>query len=168
MRRVPSPVVVVTAQGAGQIRGITIGSFTSVAIDPPLVSFNVRHVGGMHDVLSAADRFAVHLLGEGQAHLAKHFAIPDLTGQEQFEKVNHVIDAHGTPILDDVPSVLVCEPYRKLVLDDDTIHVGHVVHIEERDEDGAVLYYQRNYRKVGSELRSTLLSPVNRTSSESS
>lgn len=168
MRNVPAPVVVVTARGADEARGITIGSFTSVALDPPLISFNVRHEGAMHTVLEQAERYAVHLLGEGQAYLAKHFAVPDLSGAEQFDSIPHRLDAHQTPLIDGVPGILVCEPYRAMALDDNTIHVGRVVDVEQRPDDGAVLYYQRNYRKVGSELRSSLLSPVNRTSSDSS
>ncbi|RMF51994.1 MAG: flavin reductase, partial [Bacteroidetes bacterium] len=38
MRLVPSPVTVVTARSGEAIRGITIGSFTSVSLEPPLIS----------------------------------------------------------------------------------------------------------------------------------
>jgi flavin reductase (DIM6/NTAB) family NADH-FMN oxidoreductase RutF len=76
MRRVPSPVVVVTAQGPREARGITIGSFTSLALDPPLVSFNVGCGARMHEVMEACDRFAVHVLGEEQTHLPNRCPSP--------------------------------------------------------------------------------------------
>lgn len=168
MRRVPSPVVVVTAKGETEARGITIGSFTSVSLDPPLVSFNVGKQSKMEDVMRACDRFAVHVLGEAQVHLANHFALPDLTGAEQFADVPHQRDAHGTPLLNGASAILHGVPHKALDVSDHTLWIGRIVNVEAEHDDGAVLYYQRSYRGVGSELRSTLLSPVNRASSESS
>lgn len=169
MRRVPSPVVVVTAPGIDAPgRGITIGSFTSVALEPPLISFNVARDASMHAVMQACDRFAVHVLGEGQAYLAKQFAVPDITGEEQFDSVPHQIDPHGVPIIEGTGVVLHCVPHDEVEAGDKTLFIGRVVDVEENADDGAVLYYQRSYRGVGSELRSTLLSPVNRVSSDSS
>lgn len=168
MRRVPSPVTVVTAADAHEARGITIGSFTSVALEPPLICFNVNHDAQMHDVLLNAPRFAVHVLSEAQAPLATHFAVPDRTGAEQLQPVPHIINEHGTPVLDDATAVLHCQHHDVFTAGDKSIIVGRVVEIEANDDGGAVLYYHRTYRGVGDELRSTLLSPVKRASNETS
>jgi len=168
MRRVPSPVVVVTARGSSEARGITIGSFSSVALDPPLVSFNVAHDSRMFEVMEACERFAVHVLGENQAHLAEQFAVPDLSGAEQFEAVPHIRDAHGTPILEGGSAVLHCRPHDAVPAGDHRLYVGLVLDVEERPDRGAVIYYKSGYRGVGSELRSTRLAPVKRASSDSS
>lgn len=168
MRRVPSPVVIVTAQGDDAARGVTIGSFTSLSLDPPLISFNVGNDSRMADVMATCDRFAVHVLGEGQAYLANHFAAPDLSSDEQFGNVPHRRDAHGTPVLDGATAVLHCTPHKHVAVADHTLWIGRVVEVEGGDDNGAVLYYQRSYRGVGNELRSTMLSPVKRASNESS
>jgi flavin reductase (DIM6/NTAB) family NADH-FMN oxidoreductase RutF len=153
MRRVPSPVVVVTAAAQGEARGITIGSFTSVSLDPPLVCFNVTQSAQMHDHLLAAERFAVHVLGEGQAPLAEHFALPGLTGAEQLAPVPHTRRPDGTPVLDGVSAVLHCAPHARFEAGDHTILVGRVTAVDMPPDEGAVLYYQRAYRRVGDELR---------------
>ena len=168
MRRVPSPVVVITAQGSREARGITIGSFSSVALEPPLVSFNVGHESRMFDVMEVCERFAVHVLGEDQAHLAEQFAVPDLSGGEQFESVPHVRDTHGTPILKGGSAVLYCSSHDSMSAGDHRLYVGLVEEVEERPDRGAVIYYKSGYRGVGSELRSTRLAPVKRASSDSS
>ncbi len=168
MRRVPSPVVVVTAKGDDETRGITIGSFASVALDPPLVSFNVARESRMYEVMETCTRFAVNALGEGQVHLAKRFAVPGLSGDEQFDAVPYTRDAHGTPLLEGVSARLHCTPHDSIPAGDHVLYVGLVEQIDEQPDDGAVLYYQSSYRGVGSELRSTELSPVKRVSSESS
>jgi flavin reductase (DIM6/NTAB) family NADH-FMN oxidoreductase RutF len=168
MRRVPSPVVVITMGNESEMRGITIGSFTSVSLDPPLISFNVTRSAQSHQLLQETDRFAVHVIGESQVHLANHFAKPHLTGDEQFENVPHQINAHGTPIIDDVTSILHCVCHDVLPAEDHSLFLGRVVDLDDRVDDGAVLYYQSSYRSVGSELRSSLLPPVNSSASGSS
>ncbi|MEF8815420.1 MAG: flavin reductase family protein [Salinibacter sp.] len=168
MRRVPSPVVVVTARGPQEVRGITIGSFSSVALDPPLVSFNVARDSRMFEVMEACEWFAVHVLGENQAHLAKQFAVPGLSGPEQFEAVPHERDPHGTPILDGGSAVLHCRLHDSLPAADHCLYVGRVAEVEERPDQGAVLYYKSDYRGVGKELPSTRLAPVKRASNDSS
>ncbi len=169
MRRVPAPVVVVTARGETEARGITIGSFTSVALDPPLVSFNVGQESRMHGIMETCSAFAVHVLSEQQVHLAKRFATPGLTADEQFEALSyHTRAGSDLPLLNDVTARLLCTPEDSIVAGDHTLYVGQVVEIEEPPDAGAVLYYQSSYRGVGSELPSMELSPVKRASSESS
>ncbi|PSQ96146.1 MAG: flavin reductase [Bacteroidetes bacterium SW_9_63_38] len=168
MRRVPSPVVVATAQGDEDARGITIGSFTSVALDPPLVSFNVGRESRMYEVMEECTQYVVHVLSEHQAHLATRFAEPGLTGHEQFQPVPTTHDKHGTPLLEGVTARFRCMPHSSIPAGDHTLYVGLVVDIETPPDQGAVLYYKSNYRGVGKELPSTELSPVNRVSSDSS
>lgn len=166
MRRVPSPVTVVTARGEEEMRGITIGSFTSTSLNPPLISFNVEREAQMHDVLAGAERYAVHVLRVDQAYLSNHFAVPDRTGAEQFEKVSYHTDDDGTPVLDGVLAVLHCRRYAAYEAGDHSIFVGEVEAIEAAEEAAPLLYFNRSYRSVGEEVRLTLLSPVKRVSSE--
>lgn len=149
MRRVPTPVTVVTAAGPSQARGITIGSFTSVSLNPPLVSFNVDKESQMHEVLAATDHFAVHILGEEQSELSTHFAIPDQSGTDQLNAVTYErAEPHGTPILEAAPAVLHCRPHETFGAGDHTIVVGRVIRVDERTEASPILYYDRGYRGV--------------------
>jgi flavin reductase (DIM6/NTAB) family NADH-FMN oxidoreductase RutF len=148
MQRVPSPVTVVTAAGAGEARGATIGSFTSVSLDPPLVSFNVDRESQMHEVLEDAQHFAIHLLSDGQSELCTHFAAPDRAGADQLAAVDHQTDEHDTPILDTAPAVLSCRRHEAFRAGDHTIIVGRVVGLDERAEAPPILYYNRDYRSV--------------------
>lgn len=168
MRRVPSPVVIVTAQGADEARGITIGSLSSVSLDPPLVSLNVGRETQMYPVMESCDEFAVHILSEEQAHLAEHFAVPDLSGPEQLDPVPLTSNAKGTPILEGGSGRLLCVPRDSLPAGDHDLYVGLVVDIEEGPDRGSVIYYKGTYRGVGRELASTRFEPVNRSSNESS
>lgn len=166
MRRLPSPVTVVTARGPSGARGITIGSFTSTSLDPPLICFNVEKEAQMHDVLASASRYAVHILGEDQAYLSDHFAIPDRTGEEQFASVAYHLGPHGMPILDGVLAVLHCAHYAAYEAGDHSIFVGEVVDIEEGASGGPLLYFNRAYRRVGSAVSPSVVPSVKRASSD--
>ncbi len=149
MRRVPAVVTIVTAAVAQERRGITIGSFTSVALEPPLISFNVGQEGRMHGVLTTASHFAVHLISQQQTHLCEHFATPDRTSAEQFSTVRHRLDAYGVPILEDALVVLRCQRHGVFEAGDHSIILGRVIEIDEANDGEPVLYYNRSYRSIG-------------------
>lgn len=153
LRRMASPVVVVTAEDAHGPRGATIGSFTSVSLAPPLVSFNVTRGTQLHAVLAEADVFAVHLLAADQAALAAHFALPDQPGVAQFAPFEHVRQAGRPPLLEGSLSVLVCRPAGRFEAADHTVVLGEVAEIVPGREDAPpLLYYAQSYRGVGEEV----------------
>lgn len=166
MRRMPTPVTVVTVRGAHEMRGITIGSFTSTSLAPPLICFNVEREARMHDVLRAAPRYAVHFLSDHQAPLSDHFALPDRTGAQQFDPVDYHLDAHGTPVLDGALAVLHCTPYAVYDAGDHSIFVGEVIEIDEGDEGAPLLYFNRAYRRVGGPVALSGPDAVKRLSSD--
>lgn len=147
MRRVPTPVTVVTIGGTHP-RGITIGSFVTVSLDPPLVSFNVQQSARIHDHLVGSERFAVHILASNQAALSDLFADPDLSGREQLGRVAHKLDADGVPDLDGVLARFLCQTVSRQEAGDHTIIVGRVLELRARDAGEALLYLNREYRSI--------------------
>ena len=147
LRDLPTPVVVVTTEAEGESRGATIGSFTSVSLDPPLVSFNVTHGSSLHRALGRARGWAVHLLAADQADVAEHFARPDLDGPDQLAPFAH---APGSPpLLRGALAVLLCAPHARFEAGDHTVFVGHVTGVVEGAGREPLLYYRQSYRGVG-------------------
>lgn len=79
-----SGVAVVTCRtGRGEAYGVTVSSFTSVSLEPPLVLFCLnRSLTGLDDLLSAP-RLAVHVLAEDQEAVSDHFATAGSDRSEQ-------------------------------------------------------------------------------------
>lgn len=152
LREVASPVVVVTTQTPDGPHGATIGSFTSVSLDPPLVSFNVTHGTRLHDALAVADAWAVHLLSADQAELAEHFAVPDLSGPAQLAPFPHVAPEDGPPLLRHTLGVLRCRPHVQFEAGDHTVFVGEVQDLIAGAGRRPLLYYRQSYRGVGDEV----------------
>lgn len=167
MRQVPSAVTVVTVAEEDEMRGITIGSLTSVSLDPPLISFNVGYEAQSHDILVHAERFAVHVLSDEQGYLSEHFAIPDRTSEEQFGTIAYRIDPYGTPILEDVLAVFHCAHYTVYPAGDHSLLLGEVLAIEKGAEGTPLVYFNRSYRSVGGEVDSNVVVPVKRVSNPS-
>ncbi len=162
MRQVPSPVSVVTASdGRGEIRGITIGSFTSASLSPPLLSFNISREAGIYDLLARADRFALHVLHEGQAHLSDRFATPDMPGVEQFRGVDYRVDAQGLPLLADALATFLCARHAAYDAGDHAILLGRVTDIREAAAGKRPLvYFDRSYRRVGKAAQPASFDPA--------
>lgn len=162
MRRAPSPVSVVTASdGRGEIRGITIGSFTSASLSPPLLSFNISREAGIYDLLTRADRFVLHVLHEGQAHLSDRFATPDMPGVEQFRGVDYRVDAQGLPLLTDALATFLCARHAAYDAGDHSILLGRVTDIREAAAGKRPLvYFDRSYRRVGKAAQPASFDPA--------
>ena len=156
MRHVPSPVTIVTCASPEGAKGITIGSFTSVSLDPPLISFNVMHASSMHDALRKATGYVVHVLGEDQMALSERFSIPELSSAEQFEGVEHHLDNDAIPLLDNVLATLKCRPFNAVPAGDHTLFIGEVREANPMNAGKPLLYYQQSYRKVGGAAAPTI------------
>lgn len=152
MRHVPSPVTVVTFAGPDGAKGVTIGSFTSVSLEPPLISFNVMLESSMHDVLLKADHYAVQILREEQADLGERFSIPEQTSEQQFADVKHRLDEDGIPLIDNVLATLRCRTFNAVPAGDHTLFIGEVLDVVNSSEGKPLLYYQQAYCKVGGKV----------------
>ncbi len=62
MRAWTTGVTVVTAAHAGQKYGMTVNSFTSISLDPPLISVALKKLTHTHDLVEKSGEFAVTIL----------------------------------------------------------------------------------------------------------
>lgn len=148
MRTVPCAVVIVTSALGDEPVGATIGSFTSVSLNPPLVSFNVMHNTRLHDALEASGRLNVNVLSTKQAELADQFSIPDLDGHTMFSKADHAY-VDGLPMLNKALSVLTCSVETRMQTPDHTLYLCRVDNVVLQREDAPLLYLDRSYRTIG-------------------
>ncbi|WP_308207879.1 flavin reductase family protein [Actinomadura madurae] len=128
----------VTARSGGAPAGLTATSFSSVSLDPPLVSFYADHSSTTWPSIRAADRFAVNILAGDQAALASRFA---RRGVDRFAAPTawHAGE-DGVPLLDGVCAHLHCVPHTVMDIGDHILVVGLVTRAEPRDDDRPLLY----------------------------
>ncbi|GGZ48112.1 flavin reductase family protein [Streptomyces subrutilus] len=120
LRRHAAGVTVITVPGPA---GFTATSFTSVSLEPALVSFYLDLGASTAGAVHRADRFAVHLLGTGNTDLARQFA---RSGIDRFDGVDWAPEADGLPLLDGVPAWLTARTTLRQRIGDHLLVVGEV------------------------------------------
>lgn len=121
LRRHPSGVTVITVPGPA---GFTATSFTSVSLEPALVSFNLAAGASCAPAVRAAEAFTVHLLRRDQEELARRFA---RSGVDRFAGAAWRTGPHGTPLLDGVAAWLTARPVLLQPVGDHLLVVGEVL-----------------------------------------
>ena len=83
-------VTVVTTRGPGGERaGLTVNSFSSVSLSPPLLLWSLALSAASFEVFEHASHFAVNVLGQDQIYLAEQFA---LSGGDKFVDVDFMTE----------------------------------------------------------------------------
>jgi flavin reductase (DIM6/NTAB) family NADH-FMN oxidoreductase RutF len=125
--RFATGVAIVTFDGATKRHGITVNSFTSVSMDPPLVLVSIARDTKAHDEL--ADRpFTVNILGAEQQALALHFA-----GRPGPEPL--FVEGETAPRLARVLAYFSCTPWAAYDGGDHTLYLGEVRDFDYRTGD---------------------------------
>ena len=118
LRRHAAAVVVVTAPGEPPA-GFTATSFTSVSLEPPLVSFCLANTASAWPAVHRAETIAVHVLTQEQEHVARTFATRGIDRFAAYGAWHPGPD--GVPLLDGVLARMVCRVSRKVEAGDHTI-----------------------------------------------
>lgn len=133
--RFATGVTIVTAPGPAGPVGITANSFASLSLDPPLVLWSPARGSRRYPVFAAAGHYAIHVLGQEQAGLGRHFAINGM----DFDLPGVTVDANGVPCLPGCLARFDCAAEAQHDGGDHVILVGRVLRAAFRD--GAPLVF---------------------------
>jgi len=151
MRQLAFPVVVITAAKGEEVRGVTIGSLTSVSVDPPTLCFNLTTPSRMYDLIKDVDLFAVNMLGADQKELSNWFANPEMDSEGQLDKFPYELSEDGLPLLEGASGYVTCEITDRFLHLDHTVIFGKAISWIEGTGDPLV-YFGGKYRRLGEEL----------------
>lgn len=143
--RFASGVTIVTARdGGGLDHGMTVSSFCSLSLEPPLVLACIEQSTEMRRVLESAEQFAVNVLSEDQEPLSRRFA-ELLLGR--FDGIGFHRGVTGAPLLEDVLATLECEIRDRFRGGDHDIYVGEVIAGEVLGG-RPLIYYRGGYTRL--------------------
>jgi 3-hydroxy-9,10-secoandrosta-1,3,5(10)-triene-9,17-dione monooxygenase reductase component len=146
--RFATGVVVVTGNTASGPGGFTAQSFTSVSLDPPLVTICPGLGVASWAAIEPTGRFCVNVLAEPQEQLSRIFATKDV---DKFQGVGFDADLTPTgPVLDGVLAWFGCEIETTHPAGDHLIVVGRVVTLGVGENDSPLLYFRSGYTRLGS------------------
>lgn len=139
-------ITVVTSRNAkDEPLGVTINSFSSVSLDPPLVLFSLARVGGHCQEFIKAGKFAVNVLTPAQRALSDRFAS---TRDNRFEGIEFETGENGCPIFLNSLSVFECETFAVHDGGDHAVFICKVTNVSSGDDDEALLFHKGQYHTL--------------------
>ena len=138
--------VVTTRDDDGEKLGMTISSFNSVSLDPPLVLWSIAKNALSYDKFSTAEHFAVNVLAMHQKDVSARFA---QSGADKFEGLDCRSGIERSPILPEYAACFECSLEHCYDGGDHSIIVGRVLRFEDRETDPLIFYRGRFLRKGG-------------------
>lgn len=114
----PSGVVAVAAVVDGTPVGLAASSFTSVSLDPALVSFSIANTSKTWPALQRADHLGVTVLADHHGQACRQLAGPV---ESRFDDLVVTVSEHGALTLDDGAARFVCSIHEQVVAGDHTV-----------------------------------------------
>ncbi|WP_300678028.1 flavin reductase [Nocardioides sp.] len=146
MAQWPSGVTVVTTlDRAGAPHGMTASSFSSVSLDPPLVSICLTRTLYSHELIEASGVFGVNILAKGQADVGRRFAGMDTGVTDRFAGESWTLAETGVPLLDSALGWFDCRVVHAYPGGDHTIFVGEVVAGRAAGRSAPLLFHSRGW-----------------------
>jgi flavin reductase (DIM6/NTAB) family NADH-FMN oxidoreductase RutF len=138
-------VTVVTCLNEGRPAGLTVNSFTSVSLDPPLLLVCIAKQAASATALTQASHFAINVLQTGQKPDSIRFSTRD---EDRFGTTRWACGEAGAPILEESLGVFECERFAVYDGGDNQILVGQVVNASFDAALDPLLYFRGRYRRL--------------------
>lgn len=144
--RFATGVCIVTAEGAGyQPFGLTVNSFASVSLDPPLVLWSIGKASDCFEAFQVVERFAINILDESQQGLSDFYS---RHGEHSLGLGEWSEGITGCPVLLNALAAFECKLTKRLDGGDHTILLGEVVHTQYRESGEPLVFYAGRYRQL--------------------
>jgi flavin reductase (DIM6/NTAB) family NADH-FMN oxidoreductase RutF len=137
-------VAIVTTRGPqGAPLGLTVNSFASVSLDPPLVLWSLDRSSDRFAAFMEAEYFTVNVLGDHNQDLSHRLS---RKGEFSLDGVTLRPGAHGVPKLDCAIAHFECKVQARHDGGDHVIFVGRVLHFSHTGHGRPLVFYRGRYR----------------------
>ena len=127
--RFATGVTVISAQTADQhVHCMTVNSFASLSLDPPLILWTLRSRSARYHTFSRTHAFSVSVLAETQIDIARKHAQPPADG---YAERNWKAFLGGCPIVDGASAYFVCKGHTEVNKGDHVILIGEITEFAE-------------------------------------
>jgi len=124
---------------------MTVNSFTSVSLEPPLVLWCLSKDTVSFDAFSNARHYNIQILNETQENLSNKFANPE---QNKFDGVQWQSDERGLPYIQNCKTTLHCNQEAIYEGGDHLILLSRVIEISEMSEEKPLIFAEGKYSRL--------------------
>lgn len=148
MRQWASGVAVVTTSHQGIPHGITVNSFDSLSLDPPVVAITLKNTTPSCQYILMGNYFGVNIVSLTQKDLADLFSGKDLEGVNRFTNVRYTECTHGVPILEGSMAYFCCQVRHTHPLNQKTLILGDVLDVKVNNGQDPLIYFNQAYHSL--------------------
>ncbi len=142
-------ITVITAKNkAGEAVGMTVNSFNSVSLDPPLILFSIARDASSFENLRHAESYAVNILSTDQQEISSCFASSGVNG---FDTVTACLSDRDIPTIANSLATFECKAHAQHDGGDHVIFVGEVMHVDYAKTGAPLLYFRGGYAAVAAD-----------------
>jgi flavin reductase (DIM6/NTAB) family NADH-FMN oxidoreductase RutF len=145
MRAWTTGVAIVTSIYEDQQYGMTVNSFTSISLDPPLISVALKRLTHTHELVVKSRMFSVTILTAAQKELSDRFAgkLPDIT--DRFEGVQTETVSLNAPVFKNGMAYFDCRVVSSTPVGENTLFIAEVLDARGQGEGDPLVYHNRQY-----------------------
>ena len=133
-------VTIVTAKKPdGTPYGLTVNSFNSVSLAPPLILWSLDNKNSNLGLFENTIGFAINIMAADQTDLCRRFADKE---SDRFVGVDWTFGATGQPLITHALAHIECRPWQTYAGGDHTIFVGEVIHAQHVSDRPAAAFYK--------------------------
>ncbi len=140
-----SGVTVITYKLDNEMGGLTVSSFSSLSLEPPLVLFCINNQSASLEKIRKAGKFAVNILSSDAEIVSNQFAAPDTNKHSLIEKIGFTTKETGSPLLIGSLALLDCLVENIYAGGDHSILVGHIQFATSDTSKRPLVYFKRKY-----------------------
>lgn len=148
MRRWVTGVSIVTSRHQDVIHGMTVNSFTSISLDPPVVSVTLANDTRTHHLVQQSGVLAITILGQGQAQLSERFAGRLSEEADRFAGVSTFALLTGAPLIAGGIGFLDGQVLTAHPLPKSTIYLVKVLSASATSDLDPLIYFNRAYHRL--------------------
>ena len=143
-------VTIVAASFEGVTHGMTVNSFNSLSLDPPLVSISLEKITRTHQLVQQAGAFAVTMLTEQQAEISNRFAGRDSEHSQRFKGLDTFTLETGNPMLSEGLAFFDCRVTACHDAGTHNVFIADVVACGtySNGDHSPLVYFNRGYREL--------------------
>jgi flavin reductase (DIM6/NTAB) family NADH-FMN oxidoreductase RutF len=148
MRQWTTGVSIVSAATPQDRHGMTVSSFTSLSLDPPLVAISLERWRRAHQLVEQTGHFGVTILRREQQELSDLFAGRSTEHSDRFAGLDTYTLVSGAPLLVGGLAAFDCTVVYRYETGMQTVFIGEVMAIRIESAGAPLVYHDRQYRSL--------------------
>lgn len=153
MRAWSAGVTVVTAVHEGHKQGMTVNSFTSISLEPAVITVSLRGSTHTHELVTKSRAFGLTILSAEQSKISDLFAGKMTEVEDRFANLQTQTLVTGSPLIAGGLAWLDCRVIETFDVGENTLFIAEVLAARDLNDGQPLIYHNRKYWGLSELLR---------------